>query len=118
MAHRKLTAEMRECLDNCNDCRAACLETVAHCLALGGHHASPAHIQLLLDCAEICATSAGFLARGSERHAETCDVCAEICDACAESCESMGAGDETMTRCAAACRQCADSCRKMAGVVA
>ena len=108
-----LSADMQKCIDACDDCRAACLTTVAYCLEKGGKHAQSDHIRLLLDCAEICATSAGFLLRGSDLHGGICAACAEVCDRCAESCESMG--DEQMRDCATACRQCAETCRKMAG---
>ncbi len=90
------------------------METVTHCLQMGGKHAEAAHIRLLLDCAEICATSANFMLRGSELHARTCAVCAEICERCAEDCERIGPDDEMMQRCAEMCHRCADSCRRMA----
>lgn len=104
--------KMRDCAQTCARCRAVCLETIAYCLGKGGPHADPAHLQLLMDCAEICATSSGFLSRASTQHAETCAACAVICDACAESCEAMGS-DAQMTKCAKACRDCAESCRTM-----
>ncbi len=60
MAHQ-ITAEVRQCIDNCVDCHNICTETANHCLTLGGAHADAAHIRLLLDCAEICQTSADFM---------------------------------------------------------
>ena len=117
MAHASPTARtdpgLRECIDNCTDCHAICVETTAHCLEMGGRHAEPEHIRLLLDCAEICQTSANFMLRGSNLHARTCAVCAEVCDRCADDCERFG-DDETMRLCAQACRTCAESCRRMA----
>lgn len=109
----ELSEEMASCIYACHDCHRACLETVAHCLQKGGRHAAADHIVLLLDCAEICAASAGFMSRGSRQHASVCSVCADVCDRCAESCAAM-ADDETTARCAEACRRCADSCRQMA----
>jgi hypothetical protein len=106
--------EMRDCIANCSDCHNICVETSVHCLELGGEHAAGRHIRLLLDCAQICATSADFMLRGSELHARTCGVCAEICEMCAVACEQMAGGDDMMLRCAGACRRCAESCRKMA----
>jgi hypothetical protein len=105
---------MRECINNCTNCHNICMETVMHCLQLGGEHAQAAHIRLLLDCAEICATSANFMLRGSDLHAQTCAVCAEVCERCADECERIGPDDEMMTRCAEMCRRCADSCHRMA----
>lgn len=110
----QISAEMRDCIQECQSCHAVCLETVSHCLQKRGEHAEAEHIRLLLDCVEICQTSANFMLRGSDLHVRTCGVCAEVCDRCAEECERM-ADDEMMRRCAEACRQCAASCRQMAG---
>lgn len=116
MSHHERTQEMQACIENCQDCRAVCLETINHCLEMGGEHASPEHIRLLQDCAQICATSADFMLRSSDYHPQVCGVCADICEACAQSCESLATGDAEafMKRCADICRQCAESCRRMA----
>lgn len=103
----------KRCIDRCDDCHSICAETVAYCLELGGEHAERAHILLLLDCAEICQTSANFMLRDSEIHAQVCGVCADACERCADSCEQFP-GDEQMQTCARACRDCAQSCREMA----
>ena len=109
--------KMQECIQECQTCSQVCLENVAHCLEKGGRHAEPGHIRLLLDCAEICQTSANFMIRGSELHGRTCGVCAAVCEACAQSCESF-TDDAEMQRCAEECRRCAQSCREMAGMMA
>lgn len=114
MSHAVKSTSMESCIVACKDCEQACLECHEHCLEMGGEHASRNHITTLADCAQICATAAAFMMRGSELHGETCGACAAICDACAESCESMAAGDETIKRCAEACRSCAEECRRMA----
>ena len=106
--------DIRQCIDLCIECHRVCLETVSHCLKEGGKHAEATHIVLLMDCAQICATSADFMLRGSARHKATCRACAEICDACGRNCESMD-DDAQMKRCADICRRCAESCRSMAG---
>jgi hypothetical protein len=44
VAHQTTTtisSEMRQCIDECTRCHAICLETVGHCLGLGGKHADP-----------------------------------------------------------------------------
>ncbi|HUK34035.1 MAG TPA: hypothetical protein VLV86_09010 [Vicinamibacterales bacterium] len=66
----------------------------------------------LLDCADMCATSANFMLRDSTRHRRTCELCAEMCDACAKSCAAFRDDDE-MRRCEAECHRCAESCREM-----
>lgn len=109
-----ISAEMRDCIQECQSCHAVCLETVQHCLQKGGEHAAAEHIRLMLDCVEICQTSANFMLRGSDLHMHTCGTCAEVCDRCAQDCERM-ADDEMMRRCAEACRRCAASCRQMSG---
>jgi hypothetical protein len=109
----RLTEEMLRCIRNCLNCHSLCEVTAMHCLHLGGSYAAPDHIRLLLDCAEICRTSAGFMLRGSDLHPRTCAVCAEVCQRCAEECERFG-DDAQMRSCAEACRICATSCREMA----
>jgi len=110
----QISAEMRDCVEECQSCHAACLETVTHCLQKGGRHAETSHIQLLLDCVDICRTSADFMLRGSDLHTLTCGTCAQVCERCAQDCDQMG-DDEMMRRCAEACRRCAASCRQTAG---
>lgn len=108
-----MSAEMRACLEACNSTRDLCLVTLAHCIEKGGPLAETRHLETLLDCAAICATAGEFLARGSERHARTCGVCASICRDCEASCRSIADGS-TLQRCAEACAQCAASCEQMA----
>lgn len=114
MPHPAKSAMMESCITACTDCARICSETHAHCLELGGEHASRSHITLLADCAEICSTNAAFIARGSDLHGKTCTACAAVCEACAKSCESMAGSDAMMKRCAEVCRKCAAECRKMA----
>lgn len=116
MAHQ-LSAEMRACAQLCLECYAECVECKSHCTTLGGKHADPAHLGALADCAMLCETSANFMLRSSELHAEACGLCADACQRCAESCERIGGKDEVMQRCAKTCRKCAESCRKMAVMV-
>jgi hypothetical protein len=105
---------MNDCISACDECAATCIDTIRHCLTIGGKHAMPEHIGLLQTCAEICTVSANTMRRGVQAHVAVCAACAEICRRCAESCESMG-DDEAMRRCAEACRRCAESCRAMSG---
>ena len=109
---------MEQCIQNCLDCHRACLEMVTYCLKLGGTHAEVEHISLLLDCAEICRTSADFMIRGSAMHRRICGVCADICERCAADCERMGADDVHLKACAELCRRSAESCRQMAKAAA
>ena len=116
MGHEPMDDEMSqamdECIEECMSCHAVCLDTINHCLQMGGEHAAPGHITLLMDCAQICQTSADFMLRMSELHGLTCGVCADVCERCAADCERF-ADDEVMMECAESCRSCAESCREM-----
>ncbi|MFN3325871.1 MAG: four-helix bundle copper-binding protein [Bryobacteraceae bacterium] len=107
-----ISREIRECIQNCRDCHAICMETLAYCARLGGRFSEPEHLRLLLDCAEICATGAGFMLRGSPLHERVCGVCEEVCRTCADDCARMG-DDQQLRACADACRRCAESCHRM-----
>ena len=107
------SAEMNQCITDCFQCAAICIETINYCLSQGGKHAAPEHIGLMQTCAEICSTSGNAMLRGIEAHSATCGACAEICRQCADSCARMG-NDDAMQRCVEACRRCADSCGRMA----
>ena len=117
MQQQPMSSEMQQCIQECLNCHSTCLATVPYCLEMGGEHARAAHIGLLLDCAEICQTSANFMLRGSPFHTRTCGVCAEVCERCAQDCDRFGE-DAQMKACADACRRCADSCRRMATMAA
>lgn len=106
---------MKACIDLCTSCHQTCLHNVRHCLEKGGTHADAAHIGRLLDCAQICATSADFMTRHSAHHAAVCGACAAMCRACAESCDALG-DDQMMKQCAEECRRCAESCERMAAM--
>ncbi|HEY0867254.1 MAG TPA: four-helix bundle copper-binding protein [Fimbriimonas sp.] len=104
---------MQQCIRDCEDCHMICMRTVQHCLTMGGDHATPDHIGMMLDCADACRTSADFMLRNSPNHMLMCSLCAQICDQCAMDCEHLANGDPMMQECAAKCRQCMESCRKM-----
>jgi hypothetical protein len=118
MAHRlsqHIDPEMEGCIERCSECHNTCLETVTHCLTIGGEHAGVEHIRLLLDCAEICGTSRDFMLRGSEFHQSICSQCAVICERYSAWSGQLEGLDAQMRRCAEECRRCAESCRAMAG---
>jgi hypothetical protein len=104
---------LQQCIEECLNCHVACTTTAQYCLMQGGQHADADHVGLLLDCAEICQTSANFMLRGSPYHPITCLACAELCRACEESCRGYG-DDEQMRMCADTCAECAQNCERMA----
>jgi hypothetical protein len=106
----KLTDEIKRCIADCQSCHAECLETALHvCLESGGPHTEPEHFRLMMNCAQLCATSADFMLGRSAHHERLCALCADVCEACAASCESIGG----MDHCVELCRRCAESCRQM-----
>lgn len=104
---------VRHCIDECVRCHEVCLSTVPYCLEQGGRHAAEEHVTLLLDCADICQSSADFMLRASDQHGRICAACAAICQRCAEACAAF-VDDDVMRACAQACRRCADSCEQVA----
>lgn len=108
------SASMEQAIQACLECQGICLETsLLYCLEVGGKHAEPTHIRLMLDCAEICQTSANFMRRNAELHGAVCAVCEQVCERCAEECDAF-TDDEKMHRCAEICRTCAAACHNMA----
>jgi hypothetical protein len=115
VSHLKhISEQMHDCITRCSDCHDACVESAQHCLFRGGEHAAAERVRTLLDCAQACDTSRGFMLRRSPLHGRTCAVCAEAGERCADSCEALAGDDEVMRSCAAQCRSCAESCRAMA----
>lgn len=108
-----MTAELRECIDNCLRCHSVCIEVAGHCLRMGGAHAGVEHQRTLSDCAKACLTSAHFMLHRSKFHREYCRLCADVCNACAASCEQLSQGDQLMNQCVQTCRECEASCRRM-----
>lgn len=107
-----LDATMQQCIDDCLNCYQTCFsEAMSHCLEMGGRHVAAHHFGLMMNCAELCRTTAEFMMSNSPLHARLCAACAEVCEACAASCEEVG----DMASCVQACRTCASSCRQMAG---
>lgn len=106
-----MDASMQDAIKACLDCHSLCLQmAMSYCLERGGRHVGQQHLRLMLNCAELCQTSANFMLSGSSLHGRVCAVCAEACEACANSCEQVG----EMRECVAECQRCAKSCRAMA----
>lgn len=110
-----MSAAMRACVEACQSCRVQCLVTVAHGAESGGALAAPEHLQVLLDCATLCAATVDLLARGSVHHRELCRLSAAACRACETSCRQMPQGS-TVARCAELSAACADACMVVVGV--
>lgn len=104
----QLSQQTQAAIEALQHCHATCHSmAMTHCLEMGGEHARPQHLRLMLDCADICAATAGFLLRKSQFHTQIVTLCADVCETCAADCEAIGGMEES----AAACRACADACR-------
>jgi hypothetical protein len=110
--------DMQKCIQLCRDCYAMCTQAITHCLKVGGRHAAPDHIRLLLDCAQMCATASDYMLRESPFHNRICRVCSDLCKQCGKDCEQTAADDQMMKQCIEICRKCGDSCERMASKTA
>jgi hypothetical protein len=104
MKNQQLLTALAECAAACNMCSTACLEEKNVTMMAGC-------IKLDMDCAQICATTAAFVARGSEHAKHLLKECAEICSLCATECEKHASHADHCKQCADACRRCAEACK-------
>ena len=100
--------EMQECAQDCLNCHAACMQA-AEKYRQGGDQSQ---VYMLLDCADICLTTAHFLEHNSPLSGYVCQACSQVANHCANMCEQMGESD-----CANACRNCAESCENLTKLV-
>ena len=106
----QLSQQTRHTMEALQHCHATCQSmAMTDCLEMGGEHARPQHLRLMLDCAGMCAFTADALARKSQFHTRFAALCAQVCETCAEDCAALGEMDE----CVAACRDCARLCREI-----
>lgn len=106
----QLSQQTREAIGALQHCHATCHSmAMTHCLEMGGEHARPQHLRLMLDCAGFCAFTADALGRKSQFHARFAALCAEVCETCAEDCAAVG----DMEECVQSCRDCARICREI-----
>jgi hypothetical protein len=110
MPHHKY----QSCIEACHACAVACNHCAASCLREPDVKAMAGCIALDMDCAAICETAAGLMARGSDYAEEFCVLCAQICEACAEECVQHDM--DHCQACARACKLCAEACHEMAAM--
>lgn len=68
----------------------------------------PELLACMVDCVDLCTTTASLIVRGSEHADDLREVCAELTKCVEESCEEYG-DDEVLTACADACREAYDA---------
>lgn len=113
-----MNSAMHQCIQLCRDCHAMCMQTIAHCLKLGGRHAAPHHIRLSMDCAQMCTTTIDYTLCESPFHDRVCHLCSELCTQCGQDCTQVAGDDQLIKQCMEMCRTCAESCERMASEVA
>jgi hypothetical protein len=107
----QLSQKVRETILALQHCHATCSSmAMTHCLEMGGEHARPQHLRLMLDCAGLCALTADALGRKSQFHNRLAQLCAEVCETCEQDCNRLG----DMEPCVQACRDCARLCHEIA----
>ena len=102
---------MTRCCDMAMECQKCCLETIKFCLQKGGKYCDVSMITKLMDCAQMCSTTATFCASQSDMCMSVCDSCAKVCEDCAKCCEMFS--EPEMKRCAEMLRKCVEMCKKM-----
>jgi hypothetical protein len=115
MNHSSSTEQAKQAyIVACNHCHQICLQTAMNYrLETGGKYLEAKHFRLIMNCADICQTSANFQLSSSDFHHRLCKICTEVCEACSANCEKIGGMDEY----AEVCRECAVSCWQMVGVL-
>ena len=101
--------DFTNCIDACNRCALACEGCAVACLQEDDIRMMTRCISLDMDCAQICRTAQGFMARGSSLASAICQACAAVCDECANECAQHEV--QHCQECAEACRHCAAECR-------
>ena len=90
---------LRLCVDACNAAFAY--------LTQQDEVDDPELLACIVDCAELCSTTASFIVRGSEHADDLRETCADLAKCVEESCEEYE-GDEVLTSLADACREVHD----------
>jgi hypothetical protein len=106
----QLSQQTRAAIQALQQCHTVCHSmALTHCLEMGGEHARPQHLRLMLDCAGLCAFTADALGRKSQFHTRFAALCAEVCETCEADCAALG----DMEECVEACSDCARLCREI-----
>jgi hypothetical protein len=107
-------SDLRAAFLACLRAHEACEAAVAHVLRRHDG-AVDERVGTLLDCADVCRTTARQIRHGSPLLRGTAGVAAELCERAAEACAAL-AGVPVMSTYADACRRTAACCRRVAEV--
>lgn len=99
-------------VETVQQCEATCEHMITFLLRKHETHMRLLQIQLLRDCADICTSTAKYLARDSAFSKTMSDLCGYICETCGKECSKFP--DAESQECARICLQCARECRSFA----
>lgn len=105
----------KEFLRILTECAAECDVTFNASLDNARTDALTRVIKLCRDCANICYTTARFVAADSEHARHLARECADICRSCAEACENNSDKEHECKACGNICRRCEEACNNFAG---
>lgn len=102
--NKKIIEVCMACAALCNHCATSCLEEtdtkmMARC------------IQLDMECAALCSTTAQLLSLGSLHATALAKLCATACEECADECSKHT--NTHCQECATACKMCAEACKNV-----
>ena len=109
-----ISPEVRRCVEATSACYTACTETLTYSLDVGADLSEPQHLQLLIDCCEVCQTTQDVLLRASGLGIMLAAIFVEACEQVAESCRRIDESDEQLAACAESCDETAESCHALA----
>lgn len=106
--------DLRAAFLACLRAHEACEAAVGHVLR-AGEGAVDERVGTLLDCSDVCRTTARHIRQGSPLLRGTAGVAAELCERAAEACAALAALPAMATY-AETCRRSAGCCRRVADV--
>lgn len=103
------TDHLQNCIDACLKCIQACFECFNSCLNEPDMKERKYCINMLIECAMICQTTAAEMSMSGNFIKEQCKLCAAACNKCSEECNKFK--DAYCIQCAEICRDCAEECK-------
>jgi hypothetical protein len=108
-------------IDALSDCAQACVADTDADLGEQNVAEMVRCIRLCLDCADVCAATAGVLSRPAASDSSVTrpllEACVATCTGCGDECERHARMHEHCRVCAEACRRCEQACRDLLAAV-
>ena len=108
-------------IDALSDCAQACTADADADLREQNLAEMVKCIRLCLDCADVCAATAGVVSRQTDYDAYVTrpllEACVAVCKSCGDECQRHARHHEHCRVCEQACRRCEQACRELLGVL-